>query len=76
VQEHLKEKHSQASELKMQDKENIKNIFEMMSGQHSKQLIENLYFQNDKNFERTLEQFLSGNIPKDEYKLEVIKDQQ
>jgi hypothetical protein len=36
VQEHLKEKHSQASELKMQDKENIKNIFEMMSGQHSK----------------------------------------
>lgn len=58
VQEHLKEKnstHKGESDLKLQDKENIKTIFEMFNGQHSKQFIENLYFQNDKQFERTLE---------------------
>jgi hypothetical protein len=58
VQEHHHEKHGThkgESDLKLQDKENIKTIFEMFNGDHSKQFIENLYFQNDKNFERTLE---------------------
>lgn len=58
----------------MQDKENIKNIFDMFNGQHSKQLIEGLYLKNEKNFERTLELFLSGNIPKDEYQVVVVPD--
>lgn len=47
----------------------------MFNGQHSKQLIESLYMKNDKNFDRTLEQFLSGNIPKDEYKVVVIPEE-
>jgi hypothetical protein len=59
----------------MQDKENIKNIFDMFNGQHSKQLIENVYLKNEKNFERTLELFLTGNIPKDEYQVVVVPDQ-
>jgi len=59
----------------MQDKENISSIYGMFDGQHSKQLIEMVYFSNEKNFERTLEQFLSGNIPKDEYKVIVTNKQ-
>lgn len=31
-----------------------------------------MYLANDKNFDRTLEQFLSGAIPKDEYKVVVV----
>ena len=60
--------------MKIQDRENIKNIFDMFNGQHSKQLIETLYVKNGKNFEKTLEQFLTGNIPKDEYKVVVIPE--
>ena len=44
----------------------------MFNKEHSKQLIENLYLKNDKNFEKTLDQFLTNNIPKDEYKIVVL----
>lgn len=46
----------------------------MFGKEHSRQVIENLYLGNEKNFDRTLEQFLSGCIPKDEYKLVVVPE--
>jgi hypothetical protein len=44
----------------------------MFNKEHSKQLIESLYLKNDKSFDKTLDQFLNNNIPKDEYKLVVV----
>jgi len=41
----------------------------MFNKEHPKQLIENIYLKNDKNFEVTLDQFLNNKIPKDEYKI-------
>lgn len=64
--------HAFRKDLTMQDKENVNSISDMFGSQHSKQLIESLYIKNEKNFDRTLEQFLSGNIPKDEYKVVVM----
>lgn len=44
-----------------------------MFGDRSKQLIEKVYLNNDRNFELTLEQFLTGNLPKEEKEeLQVI----
>ena len=37
----------------------------MFNGEHSRQFVENLYLMNGKNFDKTLDQFLSGNLPKD-----------
>jgi uncharacterized protein (UPF0276 family) len=46
----------------------------MFNKQHPKQLIENIYLRNDKNFELTLDQFLNDRIPKDEYKVIRIEE--
>jgi hypothetical protein len=46
----------------------------MFNKQHSKQLIESVYFRNEKNFEVTLDQFLNGKIPKDEFKVVVMEE--
>ena len=46
----------------------------MFNKEHSKQLIEAMYLRNDKNFEVTLDQFLNGKIPKDEFKVVVIEE--
>jgi hypothetical protein len=45
----------------------------MLDKKHTKQFIESLYLKNGKNFEMTLDQFLSNNIPKDEYKIVRIE---
>jgi hypothetical protein len=47
----------------------------MMGGSVARSLIEAVYLKNDKNFENTMEQFLSGNIPKDEMKMVVIEQE-
>jgi hypothetical protein len=52
--------------LSKQDKENVMNIFEMFSGEYNRQLIEKFYLQNNKEFESTLDMFLTGAIPKDQ----------
>ena len=44
----------------------------MFNGEHQRSFIENIYIANGKDFERTLEQFLSGNLPKDT-ELKIIK---
>lgn len=46
----------------------------MFNKQHPKQLIESVYLRNDKNFEVTLDQFLNGKIPKDEFKLVMLEE--
>ena len=46
----------------------------MFNKQHPKQLIESLYLRNDKNFEVTLDQFLNGKIPKDEFKVVLVEE--
>jgi hypothetical protein len=46
----------------------------MFEKQHSKNLIEAVYFKNDKNFDKTLDQFLTGKIPKDEFKVVIIEE--
>ena len=33
-----------------------------------------MYLKNEKNFEVTLDQFLTGNIPKDEFKVVVLEE--
>lgn len=48
----------------------------MFGFQHSKHLIENIYLGNKKNMDLTLEQFLSGNIPKEESELHLIIQQE
>lgn len=47
----------------------------MIDKKHTKQLIESLYVKNGKNLEITLDQFLSNNIPKDEYKIVRIENE-
>ena len=46
----------------------------MFNKQHPKQLIESVYLRNDKNFEVTLDQFLNGKIPKDEFKVVLLEE--
>jgi hypothetical protein len=43
----------------------------MFNGDHKRPFIEKMYLMNEKNFERTLDQFLTGNIPKDN-ELQII----
>ena len=45
----------------------------MIDKKHAKQFIESLYLKNGKNLEITLDQFLTNNIPKDEYKVVRIE---
>jgi hypothetical protein len=49
----------------LQDKENLRSIFDMFGGQHSRAYVEQVYLQNAKETERTLDMFLTGNgLPK------------
>jgi len=43
----------------------------MFDGVHNKHLIENVYLQNGRNMEFTLDLFLTGNVPKEEDELQV-----
>ena len=66
------ESKEQPQKLSLQDREHVNTVFDMFNGQHSRQLIEFVYHKNAKDFEATLDQFLTNNIPKDEYKVVVI----
>lgn len=68
VQQQIHSKTS-SEQLTIQDKENINNIYEMIDKKQTKLFIESLYVKNSKNLEVTLDQFLTNNIPKDEYKV-------
>ena len=46
----------------------------MFDKKHAKNLIESIYLRNDKNFEITLDQFLTGKIPKDELKVVIMEE--
>ena len=64
-----KEESKEDSKLSLQDKMNIKSIFEMMEGSEnskSKQFVEKLYIKNAKDYDATLNMFLTGDIPEDE----------
>ncbi len=62
------------TQLKLQDKENISSLFDMQGGSVKREIIESMYLKNGKDFDKTLDQLLSGAIPKDEYQVVVIKD--
>jgi hypothetical protein len=49
-----------AGPLTVQDKENIKGICDMFGGSHPKAYVEQVYLQNNKNTEKTLDMFLTG----------------
>jgi hypothetical protein len=57
--------------LNVQDKENIKQICDMFSGQFTKQRIESIYLENEKNLERTLDLFLNGRVSNEEEQIVV-----
>lgn len=70
-----KQQTSQASgpsaALSAQDKQNIVRLHEMFG--RSKPFVEKIYLTYDKNFDLTLEQFLTGNLPQEESsELQVI----
>lgn len=70
-----KEQTSQATgpsaALSAQDKQNIVRLHEMFG--RSKQFAEKIYLAYDRNFDATLEQFLTGNLPQEETEeLQVI----
>ena len=44
----------------------------MFGDTYSREIIETLYVANGKNMEVTLDQFLSGRVPKDEIKVTVV----
>jgi hypothetical protein len=46
----------------------------MSGGMYKRELIEKMYNLNSKHFERTLEQILNGNIPKDEYRVVDVEE--
>ncbi len=47
-------------------------MFDMLGGSVKREVIEQMYLKNDKKLDKTLDQLLSGNIPKDEYKVVVL----
>ncbi len=49
-------------------------MVEMSGGMYKRELIEKMYNLNSKHFERTLEQILNGNIPKDEYRVVDVEE--
>lgn len=68
----MESKPATGEQMSMQDRENVTQIFDMFGGQHSRQVIEAMYAANGRNFERTLEQCLAGQVPKDELKVVVV----
>ena len=62
-----------SEKLNVQDKEHVKNIYEMFGEQHDRQFISKVYLQNNKDFEKTLNQFLTGDLPKTEIKVTIVE---
>ena len=57
--------------LSVKDKENILNIFEILGGMHNRQQVEKVFLQNNKDFDRTLDMFLSGAVKADDQEAEL-----
>lgn len=59
-----------------QDKHNVQQVFEMLGGSFKKEIIEKVYIQNEKNVEKVIDLFLTGQISQDaEPELHVIIEQ-
>ena len=52
-----------SSKFTPQDKDNIKNILDMMGDRFERSYIQKVYLMNNKEFERTLDMFLTDNLP-------------
>lgn len=62
-----------AGPLSLQDKENIKSIFDMFGGAHPKGYVEQVYLANSKDTEKTLDMFLTGRgLPKSAAETELV----
>lgn len=53
----------QTATLTMQDKDNIKQIMDMFSGQYNRDFVKSVYLSEGKNSEKTLDRFLNQNLP-------------
>jgi len=45
------------------DKDNIKNVLDMFGERYERSFVQKVYLMNDKDFERTLDMFLTENLP-------------
>jgi hypothetical protein len=55
---------------------NVQQVFEMLGGSFKKELVEKVYIQNEKNVEKVIDMFLSGQINQEaEPELHVIIEQ-
>jgi len=55
---------SHKEQLNVQDKENLSSLMEMLGADFEREVVEALYNQNQKNMEKTLDQFLTNQVPK------------
>ena len=46
-----------------QDKDNIKSILDMFEGKYDRTFVQKVYLMNNKEFELTLDMFLTENLP-------------
>jgi len=47
----------------------------MLGGAVKRGIIESMYLRNEKDFDKTLDQLLRNDIPKDEYKVVMIQEE-
>ena len=45
------------------DKENVNNILDMFGDKYPREFVQRILLDNDRNFERTLDMFLTENLP-------------
>jgi len=50
------------------DKENVKNILDMFGDRYSREYIQRVYLMNNRQFEQTLDMFLTENLPEQDDK--------
>lgn len=53
------------------DKENVKNILDMFGERYSREFIQKVYLMNNRQFELTLDMFLTENLPEQDEKLQL-----
>ena len=62
--------------MSTKDVNDIKNIVEMMGGEHSKPYVEKIYLANGKDTEAVINLFLTGSVPKEqENKIHVVVEE-
>lgn len=54
---------SSEAKLNPQDKENIKSVMEMFGTEHDQAYIKRVYLMNNRNLEKTIDNFCSGELP-------------